>query len=218
MPCGHGLCMNDFQMIGGTLKPNAGDPGRTSVEDAEHVEYVDTDGDAIAFRLNASGRLDYYVNGRQKVHDLTRLTADGRRLHIDGSSSGPWQSRRATTVPQGQETAIARVMSLFSNRSSGAVPTSTVRTLAVPSSIVEYVDTDGDAIAFRLNASGHVDYYVNDQQKVHDLTKLIADGRRLHLDGTSSGSWGSSRATTVPVRGGKAVVASIIALFNQRAA
>ena len=61
---------------------------------------------------------------------------------------------------------------------------------------VAYVDTDGDAIVFSLKANGKLDYFVNGAPKVTDLTLLWFDCGTLNLDGTSAGSWRSTRGTT----------------------
>jgi len=92
-------------------KPPAGLPQ----EDA--VEYVDTDGDRIAFRLNESGKLNFLMNGRLKVSDVAKLEANGRTLFLDGTSAGDWGSARNSTVPAGQEDLTARVMALWARAS-----------------------------------------------------------------------------------------------------
>ena len=61
---------------------------------------------------------------------------------------------------------------------------------------VAYVDTDGDAIVFSRKANGKLDYFVNGAPEVTDLTSLWFDCGTLHLDGTSAGSWRSTRGTT----------------------
>ena len=39
-------------------------------------------------------------------------------------------------------------------------------------------------------------YYENEKMKVKCLTSMSFDGNTIHLDGTSDGSWASSRVTT----------------------
>jgi len=61
------------------------------------VDFVDTDGDTIAF-MRESGGINYYVNGKLKVGNLTTLWADERgRIHVDGTSAGAWSAVRRTT-------------------------------------------------------------------------------------------------------------------------
>jgi hypothetical protein len=147
------------------------------------VAFVDTDGDAIVFKKRTDGAVDYWVNGAPKVNRLTQLSLRGSTLSLDGTSAGSWGSQRRTT-PDSYEAAL-RVMDLFHGTNS-----------AQSAQSVAFKDTDGDAIVFMINGDGRIDYYVNNRPKVLNLTKLAAQGRTLHLDGTSAGSWGSQRRTT----------------------
>ena len=61
---------------------------------------------------------------------------------------------------------------------------------------VAFKDTDGDAIVFAVNENGKLNYYVNNNLKVKNLTRLSSRDGTIHLDGTSVGSWSSSRVTT----------------------
>ena len=152
---------------------------------ASEVAFVDTDGDAIVFSRKANGKLDYFVNGAPKVTDLTSLELQGGTLHLDGTSAGSWMSNRVTT-PQNYA-AARRVMGLYSGQRSGGGADGTVA----------FKDTDGDAIVFSINENGKLNYYVNNNLKVYDLTQLRgARNGTIHLDGTSAGNWMSSRVTT----------------------
>jgi len=62
---------------------------------------------------------------------------------------------------------------------------------------IRYTDTDGDKILFQVSRNS-MNYYVNGTLKVKWLTNLIYSGRTFQLDGTSCGSWPSSRVSTVP--------------------
>jgi len=67
----------------------------------------------------------------------------------------------------------------------------------MPHGTVAFKDTDGDAIVFSINENGKLNYYVNNNLKVYDLTQLRgARNGTIHLDGTSAGNWMSSRVTT----------------------
>ena len=55
------------------------------------------------------------------------------------------------------------------------------------------MDTDGDSILFKVNAGGKLDYHVNGQIKVANLTSLRDDDGILRLNGTSMGAWASNR-------------------------
>jgi len=83
-----------------------------------------------------------------------------------------------------------------------------------PSSGVEFLDTDGEKIAVKAGESGQLNFYVNGQLKVCNLTRVEASGRTLCVDGTSAGDWVSTRYTTVPL-GQEEVVARTVALFER---
>jgi len=76
------------------------------------IEYVDTEGDRVAFKLNEAGKVDFYLNGRLKVRELHRAEARGRTLQLDGVSAGDWSSARSTTFPVGQEETLRRIVAL----------------------------------------------------------------------------------------------------------
>lgn len=80
-------------------------------EDA--VEFVDTEGDMIRFQANESGKVNFFMNGRLKVCDLTNVELSGRTLILDGVSVGDWGSYRATTVPVGNEVKARHVLALW---------------------------------------------------------------------------------------------------------
>eukprot|EP00419_Tripos_fusus_P009874 CAMPEP_0172669328 /NCGR_PEP_ID=MMETSP1074-20121228/9609_1 /TAXON_ID=2916 /ORGANISM="Ceratium fusus, Strain PA161109" /LENGTH=518 /DNA_ID=CAMNT_0013486087 /DNA_START=166 /DNA_END=1722 /DNA_ORIENTATION=+ len=77
------------------------------------VEFIDTEGDMIRFQANESGKVNFLMNGRLKVCDLTKLELSGRTLILDGVSSGDWGSHRVTTVPVGQEGKARHVLALW---------------------------------------------------------------------------------------------------------
>ena len=63
-----------------------------------------------------------------------------------------------------------------------------------------------------------MDYWVNNTLKVRDLTKCEDDGDgKISLNGTSGGSWGSSRYTKVPNMVAPTIVARILGLFQIKA-
>lgn len=72
-----------------------------------------------------------------------------------------------------------------------------------------YVDTDGDRIMFQV-CRNSMNYYVNDALKVKWLTSLTCSGRTFHLDGTSGGSWSSSRVSTVPSSVSQSVIDNVL--------
>ena len=208
-PCGHGVCVQHFQDLGGQLQgcglsqsvPSEAVPSEAVPSEAvpsEAVRYTDTDGDQIAFVVNALGGLDYEVNGRPRVRGLTSLSLSGCTLSLDGTSAGSWGSRRQTTLPSSQIAVARQAMDLFHacTRASDGARASLLD--SDPSEALDYVDTDGDRIAFIVNASGRMDYIVNQRVKVRNLNRLYIRGRTIHLDGESAGSWSSSRCTTVP--------------------
>ena len=84
-------------------------------EPSEALDFVDTDGDRIAFIVNASGRMDYIVNQRVKVRNLSRLSIRHRTIYLDGESAGTWSSSRFTTVPEGQDSILQRAESMFAH-------------------------------------------------------------------------------------------------------
>mmetsp|Transcript_32864 Transcript_32864/g.76759 ORF Transcript_32864/g.76759 Transcript_32864/m.76759 type:complete len:268 (-) Transcript_32864:11-814(-) len=190
-PCGHGVCVQHFQDLGGQLQ----DCGLSQSVPSEAVRYTDTDGDEIAFVVNALGGLDYEVNGRPKVRGLTSLSLSGCTLHLDGISAGSWGSQRRTTLPASQAAVARQALDLFHacTRASDSARASGVD--SEPSEALDFVDTDGDRIAFIVNASGRMDYIVNQRVKVRNLSRLSIRHRTIHLDGESAGTWSSSRGT-----------------------
>lgn len=183
LPCRHGVCVQHFQDLGGAFQPDSSSEVSLPVAEADDdvVRYVDTEKDEIMFVVNSLGLVDYYVNSRMKVQNLTSLVDRGGTLHLDGTSAGRWSPKRRSTAPASHRYLAAAAVALFAR--SG----------------VSYVDTDGDEILFRINSMGRLDYYVNSHIKVSNLTMLRADrDGKLHLDGTSAGSWSSKRHSTVP--------------------
>ena len=119
---------------------------------------------------------------------------------------------QSTNSPPGQEKALGchylvvvccsskfliPAASVTQTRDSACSPHNFLVVMCTGVTEVAYADTDGDLIKFERNASGGLDYFVNGNRKVSNLTSLRQDGNgTLHLDGTSCGSWGSSRVTT----------------------
>eukprot|EP00420_Gonyaulax_spinifera_P004088 CAMPEP_0197926028 /NCGR_PEP_ID=MMETSP1439-20131203/98471_1 /TAXON_ID=66791 /ORGANISM="Gonyaulax spinifera, Strain CCMP409" /LENGTH=536 /DNA_ID=CAMNT_0043548545 /DNA_START=44 /DNA_END=1654 /DNA_ORIENTATION=+ len=77
------------------------------------VEFTDTEGERIMFKLTEAGKVNFFTNSRLKVGELTRLDASGRTILLDGTSGGDWGSSRNTTVPAGQEDLVRRVLALW---------------------------------------------------------------------------------------------------------
>jgi hypothetical protein len=78
------------------------------------VAFKDTDGDAIVFSINANGKLNYYVNNKLKVYDLTRCSERNGTIHLNGTSAGNWESSRVTT-PHNEQT-LKHVLKLAAGR------------------------------------------------------------------------------------------------------
>eukprot|EP00933_Yihiella_yeosuensis_P027016 TRINITY_DN20959_c0_g1_i1.p1 TRINITY_DN20959_c0_g1~~TRINITY_DN20959_c0_g1_i1.p1 ORF type:complete len:637 (+),score=170.45 TRINITY_DN20959_c0_g1_i1:39-1949(+) len=91
-----------------------------SAEEETSVEFRDAEGNNVAFKLNSSGGVDYYINGRKEVCNVD-CYARGRTLHTAGSSTGKWSPSRQTTVPEGKEAIVQQVLALFHRRSSEAI-------------------------------------------------------------------------------------------------
>lgn len=80
------------------------------------VEYTNAEGDRVAFKRSKGPRgetLDFYVNDERRVHSLTRLTAEGRSLHLSGTACKDWSPSLRIVVPTGQEAAAEQVVELF---------------------------------------------------------------------------------------------------------
>lgn len=58
---------------------------------------------------------------------------------------------------------------------------------------VKYVDTAGDTILFRRKENGKLEYHVNGEPKVIDLTSLEFQNGTIFLKGITAGSWPSQR-------------------------
>ena len=56
-------------------------------------------------------------------------------------------------------------------------------------------DTDGDLVGFQLEGR-YLNYWVDGEVKVKDLSNLSLQGRTVRLDGTSTGTHASARITT----------------------
>lgn len=83
----------------------------THLGQAEAVEFVDASGDIVSFKLNGNGGVDFFLNGHKEVSDVDCF-ARGRTLHLAGSCD-KWSAARQTTVPEGQEAVLQRVLALF---------------------------------------------------------------------------------------------------------
>eukprot|EP00930_Biecheleria_cincta_P095428 TRINITY_DN8738_c0_g1_i1.p1 TRINITY_DN8738_c0_g1~~TRINITY_DN8738_c0_g1_i1.p1 ORF type:complete len:620 (+),score=176.09 TRINITY_DN8738_c0_g1_i1:76-1860(+) len=86
----------------------------------EAVDFQDEEGNEISFRLNCTGGVDYYVNGNKDVCNVDCFTR-GRTLHTAGMCTGRWSPARRTTVPEGEEGVLRKVMALFQQRSPEAL-------------------------------------------------------------------------------------------------
>lgn len=85
----------------------------------EVVDFEDEEGNKISFRLNDSGGVDYYVNGNKAVCNVDCFTR-GRTLHTAGTCTGRWSPAQRTTVPEGEESVLRKVMALFRQHSPEA--------------------------------------------------------------------------------------------------
>lgn len=83
----------------------------THLGQAEAVEFQDASGDIVSFKLNGNGGVDFFLNGHKEVSDVDCF-ARGRTLHLAGSCD-KWSAARQTTVPEGQEAVLQRVLALF---------------------------------------------------------------------------------------------------------
>lgn len=82
-------------------------------DDKDGYEFVDTEGDRIAFKINEAGKLNFLVNNRLKVCDLTKVELGGRTLSLSGTSTGDWSAARSTTVQLGQEDVARKVVAMW---------------------------------------------------------------------------------------------------------
>mmetsp|Transcript_144334 Transcript_144334/g.269065 ORF Transcript_144334/g.269065 Transcript_144334/m.269065 type:complete len:262 (-) Transcript_144334:104-889(-) len=208
LPCGHGVCIQHFQDLDGTLSGEPRPDPSIVLEKpgaiANCIEYIDANGDAIKLMLNAEGRLDYLVNQRTRVRNLAKLEAEDSTLHLSGTATGRWSGERRSTIPSDQVGILEKAVALF-QRSSQEPPMRWWES-------VEYIDANGDNIKFELNSYDLLDFLVNGGMKVKNLSKLEARDSTLYLDGTSAGNWGSVRSTTVPL-GQQHILNDALALF-----
>jgi len=83
------------------------------------VEYVDGDGDKLAFRRrrDAEGEgFDYWVNGERRIRDVRTLRLEGQlmlMLHLEGTSCGPWSPAVSCEVPTGHDHIARQIVELF---------------------------------------------------------------------------------------------------------
>ena len=80
---------------------------------------MDADGNTIVFCRNASGKLDYHVNGAPKVVDLISLELQNGTIHLDGTSAGIWTSKQRSTPVNFSD--AERVLTLY-RREPGVTP------------------------------------------------------------------------------------------------
>jgi len=167
------------------------------------VEFLDTDGDMNLFRLVPGGCLELFINGRQCMYDVTSCRFDGptgRKLHLKGS---PSKAKFIMTISQQQDEALQRVLRIFSRR-------------GMRENAVEFLDTRGDAYAFRLNSRvGTLELHINGRLCESDLSDLRGeglDGRRLHYNIAGSRT---PTAITLPA-GAQELALAALALFRRR--
>merc|ERR1711976_963045 len=73
------------------------------------------------FKLEAC-RVQYFVNGKAKVRDLSILDVRGLDITLDGTICGKWSSRRKTSIPKSLSNAFAiaaQVQALFGQSEAG---------------------------------------------------------------------------------------------------
>ena len=100
-------------------KAAAGASARTNT--TNEVSFRDTSRDRIKFKIENDGSMTYYVNGRVKVHHLTKLeTRTNHNLSVtislNGTSGGSWSPLRSTTVPSPGRATSDAILSLFRRR------------------------------------------------------------------------------------------------------
>ena len=76
--------------------------------------YVDHSGSTIVFRRNATGKLDYHVNGAPWAINLVSLELQNGTIHLDGTSTsaGSWKSQQRSTPANSSD--AEHVLALYS--------------------------------------------------------------------------------------------------------
>ncbi|KAL1525194.1 hypothetical protein AB1Y20_020064 [Prymnesium parvum] len=167
------------------------------------VKFKDTDGDDVIFRVNASGGIDYHVNGKLKVRNLDQLREQKGSIVLHGVAMGPWNAARRTTPED--PAVISKVLNLGREQPESGGARGRARE-------VSYKDTDGDDIVFRINeTSNNIDYYVNGKLKVRDLDALGQRDDSIVLHGTPMGPFSASRRTTPK---DPSVIRAVLLLLN----
>jgi len=102
------------------------------------VEFTDVKGRKLLFKLNTSGALDYYVDGRQKVSQIKDLRAAGTTLLFDGKRL--MTSEKEAEIPKSDsEVVISSIMSLCNK----AVPSDTATPANIQRCFVQVLRGEG---------------------------------------------------------------------------
>lgn len=149
--------------------------GSNLQREAREVSFKDTDGDEVIFRVTANGSIQYLVNGKLKVRDLDALGQRDGSIVLHGIPMGNFSgSRRTTPLDPG---IIDEVLGLTGDSSKDATEEER------KGLVVGFKDADGDHIWFKRSPEGSLSYWVNDKEKVRELTSLEAVGRVIKLKG-----------------------------------
>eukprot|EP00971_Amphidinium_carterae_P282541 5609376-Amphidinium_carterae.1 len=124
----------------------------------DSVQYVDTDGDIVEFRLLANGALQVYDNGEIFSSAICDLTFDNDTVHF---AKGHGVKMRSS-IPSNKKVLVGRARS-FVEKHSAAV--------RKPFDYVKYTDSDGDIGEFVLSADWELLRYNNG----------VPAGRVLHV-------------------------------------
>jgi len=146
-------------------------PSRTQVQ----FSFEDTDGDVIEFRVTTAGRLQQFVNGELElahVRTLNYRIADA----LIQDDTGDFNFRKAD---QANKAAVLRTLAVHAGVTwRGDEPAAATE--------LQFVDTEGDVIEFRLSTSGKLQEYVNGDleiSEVHELTYSSKEGMIIDDDG-----------------------------------
>lgn len=157
------------------------------------VAFTDVEGNHMLFRLRSNGCICLTVNGDVRFELVTVLAYSESRNVVSVRGLAPRSTDyKAFTSPQPNE------------RRSKWVALSALWTLAAALTHEEtFTDSDGDEVTFQLALSPlSLNYLVGRQPKVLNVHTLYptkhADGTKIHVDGTSAGTWRSARATVIP--------------------
>mmetsp|Transcript_137348 Transcript_137348/g.342515 ORF Transcript_137348/g.342515 Transcript_137348/m.342515 type:complete len:793 (-) Transcript_137348:60-2438(-) len=115
------------------------------------VEFTDVKGRKLLFKLNTSGALDYYVDGRQKVSQIKDLRAAGSTLLFDGKRL--MTSEKEAEIPKPEsEAVVSSIMSLCNK----AIPADTATPANIQRCFVQVLRAEGLRAA---DVSGKSDPY-----------------------------------------------------------